>query len=301
LTAEQAVARVTPWRGRDDVVITPLTGGITNLNYRLDTGGETYVLRIGGADTELLGIDRRCEHAAHAAAASLGIAPQVFFLIEPELYLVTRFVVGRPLSPQEIGRADNLPRVAAALRAYHDLPPIPCSFSPFRTVEAYARTATEHGVELSSDFAEFQRQLNRIEQSLLRSPTPICLCHNDLLNANFLDDGELRILDWEYAGMGDPFFDLGNFAVHHELSDEQDELLLREYLGDVPGPAQIARQKLMKIASDFREAMWGMVQIGISQLDFDFRGYAERHFARMATHLDDPRFETWLRQAIGRP
>jgi thiamine kinase-like enzyme len=294
LTAEEAITRVTPWHARGDIAVAPLPGGITNLNYKLSVGGQSFVLRIGGAETELLGIDRRCEHLAHRAAASLGIAPEIFFLIEPELYLVTRFIDGRPLSPAEIGRPDNLRRVAAAMRAYHLLTPIPCTFSPFRTVEAYAETSIRHGVELRADFADLMQQLRQIEGALLEAPASIRLCHNDLLNANFLDDGALRILDWEYAGMGDPFFDLGNFAVHHELSDEQDQILLESYFGAPQAPAQFAHLQLMKIASDFREAMWGMLQVGISQLDFDFRGYADRHFARMLTHLRDPRLESWL-------
>src|SRR4030067_49987 len=170
LTAEEAIARVPPWHARGDIAITPLSGGSTNLNYKLDVGDQSFVLRIGGAGTELLGIDRRCEHAAHRAAASVGIAPEVFFLIEPELCLVTRFIDGRPLSPLEIGRPDNLRRVAAAMRAYHLLTPIACTFSPFRTVEAYAETAIRHGVELRADFQQLMDQLRRIEGALLEAP-----------------------------------------------------------------------------------------------------------------------------------
>ena len=117
---------------------------------------------------------------------------------------------------------------------------------------------------------------------------------NDLLLANWLDDGErLWIIDWEYAGMGDPFFDLGNFAVHLQLSGKEEDVLLSAYLGQVP-PRAVARLKLMKIISDLREAMWAMVQVTISTLDYDFVAYARKHFDRYETQLQDPRLPDWL-------
>ena len=294
---ETTLRRIPQWSSAPDLRCSFLAGGITNLNYRVEVDGENYVVRISGADSELLGIDRRCEHAAHAAAASLGIAPEVFYVIEPEKYLVTRFIDGRPLSPEELGLPENIGRVAGAMRQYHALPPIACSFSPFHIVAAYATTARSHQVPFPEDFPALEAQLNAIEASFRRVPFSPQLCHNDLLNANFLDDGRLRILDWEYAGMGDIYFDLGNFAVHHGFSDEQESLLLERYFGGPPTSARVARLKLMKIASDFREAMWGLVQIGISKLDFDFRGYAEQHVERLRLHLGDLRVRQWLEDA----
>ncbi len=101
------------------------------------------------------------------------------------------------------------------------------------------------------------------------------------------------LLDWEYAGMGDIYFDLANLAAHHEFDGEQESWLLNSYFGTM-SPSQYARLKLMKIMSDFREAMWGMVQIGISQLDFDFLSYANQHFERMAEKMHHSDFEQWL-------
>jgi thiamine kinase-like enzyme len=120
-----------------------------------------------------------------------------------------------------------------------------------------------------------------------------------LLNANFLLDDRLHILDWEYAGMGDVLFDLANFAVHHEFHETHEELLLQEYFGEPATPSRLARLRLLKIASDFREAMWGMVQVGISKLPFDFRGYADRHFRRMSARTQAPAFGRWLEEAMG--
>jgi thiamine kinase-like enzyme len=124
-------------------------------------------------------------------------------------------------------------------------------------------------------------------------------CHNDLLNENFIDDGTIRIIDYEYAAMGDPFFDLGNFAVHHRFHDEQDARLLEAYFVEAGGALQppsdaMARLKLMKMASDLREAMWSVVQVKLSTLDFDYQAYADRHFARFQAMWDDPRLPGWM-------
>ena len=137
------------------------------------------------------------------------------------------------------------------------------------------------------------RQLaRRIEER--RRAAPERPCHNDLLNANFIDDGDrIRIVDWEYAGMGDVFFDLANFAINHELDAEGRQALLAAYFGDV-GPAHERALELMRFMSDFREAMWGVVQSVVSQLEFDFTGYATEHFERLERTAAEPEFAAAL-------
>ncbi|HEY8725802.1 MAG TPA: phosphotransferase [Gaiellaceae bacterium] len=271
---EQLAERM--WPGQQ-VSIEPLGGGITNRNFKVEVGGQEFVLRIGGTDTELLGIDREAEHAASSVAAELGLGPEVVAFIEPEGYLVTRFVDG------EVGKID-VDRVGGALRLLHDGPALPGRFDSFRVVEAYRATAREHGVAVPSAYEVAKEVADRIERR--RSGAPLRPCHNDLLNANFIDDGiRLWLVDWEYAGMGDPFFDLGNFAVNHELPEEGENALLAAY-GSDDGDALV----LMRFMSDFREAMWGVVQLAISELDFDFGAYAEEHFERLARTAAEPRF-----------
>jgi thiamine kinase-like enzyme len=299
LSLEQALQRVPAWQGQSNLKSSFLSGGITNLNYRVETGDGSFVLRIGGEDSELLGITREAEYAAHSAAAQIGLAPEVLYFIRPEGYLVTRFIQGRPIPPEEIRQPATIRRIVGTMHRYHALPPIAWTFSPFRTVETYAETARGHDVALPRPFEGWLADLRSIESTLAAHPSPPRLCHNDLLNANFLDDGELRILDWEYAGMGDVEFDLANLSVHHEFRDEHDQILLTEYFAEAATPARLARLRLLKIASDFREAMWGMVQAGISKLDFDFRGYADRHFRRMAARTQAPTFRQWLEEARG--
>ena len=121
------------------------------------------------------------------------------------------------------------------------------------------------------------------------SPVP---CHDDLLPANILRDGErIWLVDWEYAGMGDRYFDLANLAVNNEFSPEDDRRLFESYWGEPATPARLAALALMRVMSDFREAMWGVVQVVLSDLDFDFQDYAARHFARMHHSIGEPWFE----------
>jgi len=274
MRAEQIAARV--WPGRR-IRLEPLGGGITNHNFKVECDGNAYVLRIAGSGTQLLGIDREAEHAAAQTAADLGVGPEVIGLIEGSL--ITRFVEGQPVAPEEMRMPACLRETAGLLRRVHDGPPFPASFDPFRVVEAYHEIAVAHGVAVPAEYHSAKQRADEIERRLgERTERP---CHNDLLNANFIRGADgIRIVDWEYAGMGDRFFDLANFSVNHELLPDDEELLLHAYFGEVRDDHR-EHLGLMRFMSDFREAMWGVVQQGISELDFDFEDYADKHFARL--------------------
>jgi thiamine kinase-like enzyme len=295
LTLEEALARVPQWAGASDLKAIPLGGGITNCNFRIDVGGEAFVLRIAGADTELLGINREDEYAANLAAGRLGIAPEVFFFIRPEGYLVTRFISGRPILPAEICQPENIRRVMEVVRKIHNMPGIPGKFDVFRIVSDYCEIAHRCRVVFPNNFNWLSEHMQAAGKALNTRPLTPCPCHNDLLNANFLTNGQLYVLDWEYAGMGDAFFDLANFSDHHNLADEQDRWLLKCYFGEVT-PGQWAHLKIMKIMSDLREATWALVQIGISKLDFDFRDYADKFFGRVSENIQNPDWNEWLKE-----
>ncbi|MBM4423414.1 MAG: choline kinase [Chloroflexi bacterium] len=289
------LARVPLFNSAADLAVTELSGGITNRNYKIEmSDGEAYVLRVGGNDTDLLGIDRQIEYGCTLAASRVGVAPEPVAFLEPEGYLLTRFIAGVGLPAETIGSAQNIRRVVESIKQYHALPGFPGSFSPFRVVETYTVTARKYNAPLPANMEWLLATSAEIERAFLRRPFTPAPCHNDLLNGNFIDDGQrIRILDWEYAGMGDPFFDLGNFSAQHAFDDGQDETLLRNYFGSFT-KAQHARLKLMKIMSDMREAMWAMVQCNVSQLDFDYVGYGQKYFERIAEVVKSEQYREWL-------
>jgi thiamine kinase-like enzyme len=275
-----------------------LDGGITNRNLRVRFGDHDAVVRLPGKETELLGIDREAERAATAAAAAVGVGPQVLAFLASDGCLVTRFIDGEPLDPEQI-RA-RLDEVAGALRAIHGGPALPSRFDAWDVVDTYCATAKERGARIPDAFKQLRADAQRVRDALTdpeHQPVP---CHNDLLSANFLHDGErVRILDWEYAGMGDRYFDLGNLSVNNGLTEEDDRRLLEAYWGEPCTPRRFAALRLMRIMSDFREGMWGVVQTAISELDFDFVGYADEHLGRVGAAFADPRVEGWMEEARG--
>jgi thiamine kinase-like enzyme len=288
MEAAAAVERL--WPGRP-ATVSDLSGGITNRNFRIDVDGASYVLRMGGQNTNLLGIDRVTEHAASLRAAEIGVGPQVAAFIEPEGWLVTRFIEGRSVPPEQIRKPGGIERVAAVLRKIHEAAAIPGRFDAHAVVDQYRIEAEAHGVSVPSEFAAAHKVSERIRRA--RGPQVQVPCHNDLLNANFLDDGEIRIVDWEYAGMGDRFFDLANLSVNHEFGLDEDRMLVAAYFGEERS-ADLAAVRLMRFMSDFREAMWGVLQSGISELDFDFEAYAGKHFERLKLTAADPQFERFI-------
>jgi thiamine kinase-like enzyme len=293
------VASMPGWAGQR-VAATPLTLGITNRNFRLDVGTESFVVRLSGRSTDLLGIDRLAEKVAAEEAATAGVAPEVVAYLPEASALVTRFVEADSLTPEHLERRDVLEPVVRSVRAIHTMGPIPSVFDPFGVVRHYRTVAEARGVPTPTAFDRALDACDAIRSAFRAAPTPLTPCHNDLLNANFLvRDGRVVIVDYEYAGMGDPFFDLGNLSINNGMSEDAGRMLLQLYFGDVT-PAREARLALMRIVSDFREAMWGVVQQAISTLDVDYVEYADRHFARCLSNVEDDRFGGWLRDA-GRP
>jgi thiamine kinase-like enzyme len=276
----------------------PLPGGLTNLNYRIHGAPEEYVLRVTG-EAEMLGADREAEYAATVMAGGLGIGPQVLAYLRPEKILITRFVDGHLVPPEQMRTTAMLGQVASTIRRLHEGPAIDAAFSAFGIVETYRENAQWLGVPLPDAFHWSWERAEEMRAALSADPPPPCLCHNDLLNANFLlERGRLLIVDWEYAGMGDPFFDLANFSTNHDLTEDDDRTLLRAYLGRAR-ERDFARIRLLRIMSDFREAMWGVVQQGLRTTDADYVAYADRFFARLRERASDPRYRSWIELLAG--
>jgi thiamine kinase-like enzyme len=297
----EVIARLAALLGPQQGTVQQLSGGITNRNFKVDFGGTDYVVRLPGKDTSKLGIDREAECSANKRAAELGIAPKVAAMIPDPPCLVTFFVDGRPAELEELREPEGLTEVATSLQAFHDSGAgLGTDFDSFRVVRDYAQTAEQHGVALPDGYEHALSSAKAIAKAIHGADHQPVPCHNDLLAGNFLHGADrLQIVDWEYAGMGDRYFDLGNFAVNNELDEDAEAYLLEAYFGEAPDRRRRATLRVMRYMSDFREAMWGLVQSGISELDFDFTGYARKHFDRLAAAAEEPQFGKRVKEAGG--
>ena len=196
---------------------------------------------------------------------------------------------------------DGTEQIALALRSFHDSQTeLPTSFWVPDLLEDYAAIVRGRGGALPGAYSGAVFAAARIAAAL---PVAVARpCHNDLLPGNIIrvaGDGGLRIVDWEYAGMGDPRFDLGNLSINNDFDEAADDRLLSAYHGEAPSDRARAALKLMRVLSDAREAGWGVVQATVSALDFDFKGYADEHFERLGATVVGPYFEEWLVVAGG--
>ncbi|MEA2313917.1 MAG: hypothetical protein QOI03_609 [Solirubrobacteraceae bacterium] len=292
---DDILQRLEPSLGARSGDVIPLQGGITNHNFRVTFGDRSYVVRRHGGDTELLGIDRESERLAGETAARLGIAPVVAAAFDD--CLATAYVAGSPGSARWI--AARVAEIARGLRAFHDSGLVlPSTFSVPQLLDGYEAIIRSRGGTPPPAYTEVAAIAARIAEAL--PPQPARPCHNDLLGGNIIrprDGGRVMIVDWEYAGMGDPRFDLGNLSVNNDFDGATDERLLHAYYGERPDDARRAALKLMRALSDAREAAWGVLQSEISELAFDFDAYGREHFERLRTTATQPPFEEWLAAA----
>ena len=293
---EDAVARISLWRGRD-VKVTSLSGGLTNENYLVEAGVERYVMRIPGASTELLSIDRVNEVHNARAAASTGIGPAVLEHVPQVDVMVLEFIAGPTMSAKTLQTASMVRRMAESFRRLHAAPRFLKDFDMFRLIEDYLRIVDEHEVPIPAEYRAWLPRVGEIERAVRVGSLPSVPCHNDLLCENFIDDGRwLRIVDYELSGNNDACFDLGNTAQEACLDQDLRAVLCEAYFGRLD-PQQLARMNLFALMSDVGWTLWGAIQARISTLDFDFTGYYTMRWNRAVAVLESGRLEGWLTEA----
>ncbi len=283
----------------EDVKIFALEGGITNRNYRVAIDGTSrWVVRVFCSRGGDLGIDRAVERQAALAAASGGYGPAVVDAWDDVGMLVTEFVTeGSTLTPKIAQEPNTITAIATALKKHHNGSASGGRFLVQEVVAAYAERCHILGAEVPPEIDLAVGQLRKITAATAPrlGADGMRPCHNDLLPGNFLrlKNHSVLLLDWEYAGMGDRFFDIGNLAVNLEFSDDSCARLLASYFGEVR-PADLAHLHLMRVASDLREAAWGYLQSALSDLDEDFSAYGERHLQRFLSNAADARITDWM-------
>ncbi|MEO8437136.1 MAG: choline kinase family protein [Chloroflexota bacterium] len=297
-TIDDVIAAIPAWAGRT-VRVERIQAGLTNTNYRVDVDGTSYFVRIPGAATELLAVDRGNELHNTIAAAEAGVAPRVVRRLPRWGVFALEWLDAQTMSVEALGAAGMPTRIAEVLRRLHAGPRFRDDFDMFRLAERYLALVDARGYAIPAGYREHLGQLPAIEAALAVHPLPTVPCHNDLLADNYLDDGErLWVVDWEYSGNGDPAFELGNTCQELGYDDGQARELCAAYFGEA-SPALLARMRLQMIMSDVGWTLWAAIQARISTIEYDFTGWAEQRWARASAMLDDPGFEQWLSAVRG--
>jgi thiamine kinase-like enzyme len=293
---DEIVGRVSLWRGRE-VSVSELSGGLTNSNYRVDVAGASYVLRIPGASTELLAVDRANERHNAEAAAATGVAPRVLEYLEDANVMVLEFIPGETMSADSLRSVEMARRMASSIKRLHSARRFHADFDMFRLTEFYLGVCRERDVRIPDGFAERLGQVGEIERAFDRNPMPPAPCHNDLLAENYIDDSSmLWIVDFEYSGNNDPCFELGDTAQECGFDKDQRAKLCEAYFGKST-PSLLARIDLQAVIADVGWTLWAAIQAKISTIEYDFWGWAIERWTRAVTAFDDPGFGTLLQAA----
>lgn len=273
-------------------------GGLTNRVYRYGP----FVVRIPGQGTEEY-IDRENEAAAARIAAGAGVSPEVIHADPATGIMVTRFIeAAATMSPEAFRtRAGSPARAGEAFARLHAADrSFPFTFELFAMIESYLGVLSGKEVELPAGYHDVVAEAKEVRAALARRPLPSAPCHCDPLCENFLDTGgRMWIVDWEYSGMNDPMWDLGDLSVEGAFSDAQDMEMLVAYFGREPTPADHGRMVIYKAMCDLLWTLWGLIQLANGNPADDFRAYADGRFARCKALLASPRFSRHLAAVRG--
>jgi thiamine kinase-like enzyme len=298
---EEVVGRLWPGCG---IRVEPIAAGLTNQNFRVEVDARPYFVRLPGASTDLLAVDRANELHNTRAAAEAGVGPRLV-AHDPETgAFALEWIDGRTMSNAAFAEPGTPARIAEALRRLHAGPRFRDDFDMVRLSAYYLRLTDERGIRVPDGYREHVPAIPRIEAALSARPLPTVPCHNDLLAENYLDDGSrLWIVDYEYSGNNDPTFELGNTAQELQFDEGRQEELCAAYFGPErfarEGPALLARMRLQMIMSDVGWTLWAAIQAAISTIDYDFWGWALERWGRASAAIDGPEFEDLVVEAAG--
>lgn len=268
-------------------------GGLTNTVFRAGS----VVLRLPGAGTEAY-IDRANEAVAARLAAEAGVAPEVLHVDPASGIMATRYVEGAVTMAPEVfrQRPGAAARAGTAFRQLHDSGAIfPFRFELFAMIDDYLALLATRDVALPAGYHDVVAEAEAIREALAAHPLPLAPCHCDPLCENFLDTGtRMWIVDWEYSGMNDPMWDLGDLSVEAEFDAAQEAALLTAYFGAEPTPHDLGRMVIYKAMCDLLWTLWGLIQLADGNPAEDFRAYADNRFARCKALMSQPAFARHL-------
>lgn len=258
--------------------VTELPGGLTNRNYKVRTPAGTFVARISDGGGELLAIDRDCEYRNAVTAAAAGAGPPVIEYRPEDRLLVIGYLAGRTLRPADVAAAPNIARVARACRLLHAGARFGNDFDMFDIQRRYRDVARSRGFAIPAGYDDLMPQFQAAQAALAVRAEATVPCHNDLLAANFIDDGRrIWLIDYELSGNNDACFELGNIAAESHLDADALAALVAAYYGE-PSRDKVARARLLGLVGMYGWTLWGAIQHAASPIEFDFWSWATERF-----------------------
>jgi thiamine kinase-like enzyme len=277
--------------------IAALEGGLTNFNFKVSTPEQTAVVRLSSSDGDLLAIDRDAEHANSLRAAESGAAPAVLAYRPDHQALVVAWLNGTTLTAQDLHDERNVVRAAAVCRQLHSGPRFVGDFDMFEVQRRYLAIVRDRGYRLPPGYLELLPEVDRIAESLAVRTEKTLPCNNDLLAANFIDDGKrLWVIDYEYAGNNDPCFELGNIWSESDLPLDHLALLVDSYYGRHLRN-KVARARLLGLMAKYGWTLWASIQAAVSPIDFDFWSWGMEKYERAVEEFGGAGFAMLLDEA----
>lgn len=275
---------------RDEV--SELSGGLTNRNLKVITPAGDYVARISSNKSALLSIDRRAEYENSKIAAKVGVGAPVYDFLPEFGLLVIGFLPGKTFTAQDV--AENLPRIAKSVKRLHSAPKFVSDFDMFVIQQNYLKIVTERKFRLPDNYLTYAPALAQMKQALAVLDEGKVACNNDLLAANFIDDGnQIWLIDYEYSGNNDPCFELGNIYSESALSYEQLIELVDSYYGS-HRPEKVARAWLFALLARYGWTLWASIQDSISDIDFDFWDWGMQKYEVAKSDFSSKQFKDAL-------
>jgi len=288
--------RVPSLAGRPRVV-SELPGGLTNRNFKVATPDGVYVARVAVGGGDLLAIDRENEFRNSVRAARAGVGAPVIEYARQAGVLVIGYLEGRTLANADVAHPDRIPRIARACRRLHAAERFDGDFDMFEIAARYRAVVAEHGITIPAGWDELAGPVAAAREALAVRAEPTVPCNNDLLAANFIDDGDrVWLIDYEYSGNNDACFELGNIWAECHLPDEALASLVAHYYGR-PLRHKVARAMLLGLVGRWGWTLWGAIQAAVSPIDFDFWSWAMERFEGAVAGLGGPGFPRLLDEA----
>ena len=277
--------------------VSELAGGLTNTNYKVETEGGAYVVRVSAKDAGLLAIDRENEYENTVSAADAGVGAKVIAYLPERGVLVLAFIEGQTQTAEDLRRGDRLDWVASACRQLHGARRFRDDFNMFLIQKRYLGLVQERGFRLPDGYIDYEPHVRRIEQAMAVQDEGTVPCNNDLLAENFIDVGDgFRLIDYEYSGNNDACFELGNIWSESNLSLAQLDELVTHYYGRRLRH-KIARARLLGLMSKYGWTLWASIQDAESTFDFDFWAWGMEKYERAEAEFGGPDFEQLLTDA----